>query len=69
MQILHPITNFTVSYVAASEAVQITLGGKQAFATGGQITIASGLTTAAGGILEGNAVFTISKGGKSIAAS
>ncbi len=63
---LHPIKNFTVSYVAASDAIEIKLGGKQTFPTGGQITVVSGLTTAAGGTLSGPAVFTISKGGKSI---
>ena len=67
--ILHPITNFTVSYLAASDAVEITLGAKETFPTGGQITVLGGLTTAAGGTLTGPAVFTISKGGKSIGPS
>jgi hypothetical protein len=65
-KILHPITNFTVSYVAASDAVEITLGAAETFPSGGQITVKSGLTTASGGMLTGNAVFGISKGGKSI---
>ena len=64
--ILQPITNFTVSYLAASDAVEITLGANETFPTGGQLTVLGGVTTAAGGTLTGNAVFTISKGGKSI---
>lgn len=64
--ILHPITNFSVTYLAASDAVQIKLGSRQAFATGGQVTILSGLTTALGGQLTGPAVFNIAKGGKSV---
>ena len=58
-----------VSYVAASDAVEITLGAKETFPTGGQLTVLGGLTTASGGTLSGNAVFTISKGGKSIGPS
>jgi MBG domain (YGX type)/Bacterial Ig-like domain (group 3)/MBG domain len=61
-----PITNFTVSYLAASDAVEITLGSAQTFPSGGQMTVSGGLTTASGGTLSGAAVFTISKGGKSI---
>ncbi len=64
--ILHPITKFTVSYLAASDAVEITLGAKETFPAGGQITILSGLTTRSGTTLSGTAVFTIAKGGKSI---
>ena len=64
--ILHPITKFTVSYVAASDAVEVKLGATETFPTGGQLTVLGGLTTAAGGTLTGPAVFTISKGGKSI---
>ena len=63
---MHPITKFTVSYLAASDAVEIALGAKETFPTGGQITVLGGLTTASGGMLSGTAVFTISKGGKSI---
>ena len=69
VQILHPITKFTVSYVAASDAVEITFGANETFPTGGQLTVLSGLTTASGGTLSGNAVFTISKGGKSVVLS
>jgi RHS repeat-associated protein len=69
VQILHPITKFTVSYVAASKAVEITFGASETFLTGGQLTVLSGLATASGGTLSGNAVFTIAKGGKSIVAS
>ena len=64
--ILHPITKFTVSYVAASDAVEIKLGATETFPTGGRLTVLGGETTAAGGTLSGPAVFTISKGGKSI---
>ena len=62
--ILHPITKFTVSYLAASDAVEITLGANASFPTGGQITVSAGLTTASGGTLSGAAVFTVAKGGK-----
>ncbi len=61
--ILHSIANVAVSYLAASDAVQLTLGSKQTFPTGGQITVLPGLTTASGGTLTGPAVFTIAKGG------
>ena len=64
--ISQPITNFTVSYLAASDEVEIMLGATETFPTGGQLTVLGGATTAAGGTLTGNAVFTISKGGKSI---
>ena len=67
--ILHPIKNFTVSYVAASDAIQIKLGATETFPTGGQITVLGGLTTASGSTLSGPAVFTVSKGGKSIGPS
>ena len=64
--ILHAITKFTVSYIPAIDAVEIKLGATETFPTGGQITVLGGLTTAVGGTLTGPAVFTISKGGKSI---
>ena len=63
---LYPVTNFKVSYLAASDAVEINFGTKESFPTGGQITVRSGLTTAFGGSLSGTAVFTISNGGKSV---
>jgi hypothetical protein len=68
-QILHAFTNFTVKYDALSDTVDITLGGKQTFPTGGEITILGGMTTGAGGTLTGNAVYSISKGGKSVSPS
>ena len=68
-QILHPIKNFKISYVAATNAVEIVFGSQQAFPTGGQITVLSGMTTASGSTLTGNANFTISKGGKHISLS
>ena len=64
--ILHPIKNFTVSYVPATDAVEIKLRATETFPTGGQLTVLGGETTAAGGTLTGPAVFTISKGGKRI---
>jgi hypothetical protein len=67
--ILHPIKKFTVSYVAASDAIAIKLGATETFPTGGQLTVLDGETTAAGGTLTGPAMFTISKGGKSITPS
>jgi hypothetical protein len=67
--ILHPIANFAVTYDAASNAVDITLGGNQTFPTGGQLTVLNGLTTASGGTLTGNAVLIIAKGGKSVSPS
>ena len=67
---LHPITNFTVSYTAASDSVTLTLAGKQAFPTGGQLTVlggsSGGIRGPSGAPLGGNTVFTISKGGKKI---
>ncbi len=66
---LKPLAKFRVSYLAASGAVEITVGSMQTFPTGGQITVLGGLTTATGGTLSGPAVFTISKGGKSIGPS
>ena len=47
--ILHPITSFAVTYVAASDSVDIVLRAKETFPTGGQLTVLSGVTTAAGG--------------------
>ena len=65
----HPIMKLSVSYLAASDAVEIMIGGNETFPTGGQITVSGGLTTAAGGMLSGPAVFTVSSGGKSIGPS
>jgi MBG domain/Bacterial Ig-like domain (group 3)/Right handed beta helix region len=64
--ILHPIANFTVSYAAASDSVNISFPVNETFPTGGQVTVSSGLATASGGTLTGPAVFTIAKGGKHI---
>jgi hypothetical protein len=68
-QILHPITNFKVSYLAASDAVEISFGSTETFPTGGQITVLSGETTASGGTLVGSAEFVIFKAGRSISPS
>ena len=65
--VLEPISNFTVSYLAASDAVEISLGSHETFPSGGQITVLGNLTTVSGGTLTGNAVYTISKGGKGLA--
>ena len=67
--ILHPVTNFTVTYPAASDAVMIAFTGKETFPTGGQLTVLGGLTTASGSTLTGPAVYTISKGAESIGPS
>jgi hypothetical protein len=67
VRILHPISNFTVSYVAASETVEIMLGAVDTFPAGGRITVFGPLTTASGGILTGNAVYTIARSGRSVA--
>ena len=40
--ILRPITNFTVSFTAASDAVMIAFTRKEKFPTGGQITVLGG---------------------------
>src|SRR5262249_16916914 len=39
VKILKPISSFTVSYNATSDSVTLSLVGKQAFATGGQLTV------------------------------
>ncbi len=57
--ILRPLSGFSVSYTAASDSVRLTLAGKPAFATGGQITVLAGVTGASGGELEGTTVFKI----------
>ena len=70
---LRPV-GFTVNYLPSSNVVQL-LTGKQAFTLGGQITlIASGITSTAGGTLDGNgdgiggdnAVYNIAPKGMSI---
>ncbi len=69
-RILSPITNFKVSYTAAGDSVTLTLGSKQTFPTGGQITVvggsSGGITGSGGAALGGSTAFTISKGGKTI---
>ena len=68
--ILHPITGFTVSYVAATDTVNVNLIGKQTFPTGGRLAVVStasgGVTGASGGPISGHTVFAISKNGKAI---
>ncbi len=60
------ITNFTVSYVPASDAVEIAFTATETFPTGGQITVLGGLTTVSSTTLTGNVVYAISKGEKSV---
>ena len=62
VQILKPITNFTVSYI--NDAATIVFAGKEAFKTGGQVRVLGGVTSADGVAVAGIAEFTISKGGK-----
>jgi hypothetical protein len=72
-RILHPITQFTVTYSAANDSVDLTLIGKQTFPTGGQLTIVSGpsggVTGASGAPLSGTTVFAISAKGRTITAT
>ncbi len=65
-RILHPIKNFTVSYVPGSLAVAVELGSTQKFPTGGQITVLADANSAVGGALAGTTEFAVSKGGTSI---
>jgi hypothetical protein len=71
--ILHPFTQFTVSYVAATDTVDLTLLGKPTFPTGGQLTVVNrapgGVEGATGAPLAGTTVFVISKKGKTITPS
>jgi hypothetical protein len=67
-RILHPLSNFTVSYAPSKLAVALNLGSTQTFPTGGQITVLAGVTSGSGTVLEGTTKFTVSKGGKSVAA-
>jgi RHS repeat-associated protein len=71
--ILKPITNFTVSYNASSETVNLTLIGTQAFSTGGKLTVVgtppNGVSGASGAPLAGTTVFAISKKGNAITPS
>jgi hypothetical protein len=70
-RILHPITSFSVVYSESSDSVTLRFAGKQAFRTGGQITVITGppggLTGPSGQALTGNMVFLIAPGGRSIA--
>ncbi len=71
--ILHPITNFRVSYIAATDTVDLTLIGTQTFPTGGRLAIVSnsslGVKGATGAPISGTSVFAISKNGKAITPS
>jgi hypothetical protein len=69
-RVLQPFNNIAVAYDAANDAVTLTLVGKLNFPTGGQITIiggpSGGITGTSGATMANTAVFTVSKGGKSI---
>jgi hypothetical protein len=69
-RILHAITKFTVSYLAASDTVELAFAGKETFPTGGQITVvggsSGGVTGASGVPLAADTVFTIAPGGRKI---
>ena len=71
--ILHPITKFTVSYIPATDSVDLTLIGTQTFPTGGRLTIVNrptgGVESATGALLAGKTVFAISKNGRTITPS
>jgi hypothetical protein len=69
MTILKPITKFTVSYVPATDTVDLNLIGTQAFATGGRLTVESGVAGASGAPVGGTTVFAISKKGNTITPS
>ena len=59
---------FTAAYNAATNAVTLTLAGKQAFAKGGQITVSYGAVTSASGdsLDSSDATFTIAPKGTSV---
>jgi hypothetical protein len=65
---------FSVSYNASNNSVSLLLIGKQAFLKGGQITLMGGISSVAGGLLDGNgdgtggdnAVFNISPNARTI---
>ncbi len=69
-RVLHAITKFTVSYLAASDAVELAFAVKETFPTGGQITVvggsSGGVTGASGAPLAADTVFTIAPGGRKI---
>jgi hypothetical protein len=65
-EIVHPITNFTVSYGPESDTVTITFTRKVTFPTGGQITVLGGVVSASGGQLRGPTQLTIAPDGRRI---
>ena len=68
--ILHPIAGFIVSYITATDTVDVNLIGTQTFPTGGGLTIVStpsrGVTSTSGLPISGKTTFAISKNGKTI---
>jgi hypothetical protein len=67
---VHEKSNSTAwQYDKMGDSVDFMIGGKQTFPTGGEITVLGELTTGTGGALTGNAVYSISKGGKSVSPS
>jgi MBG domain len=69
-RVLHPITGFSVAYSPTTNTVTLIFAGKQAFTTGGQITILSGpsggVTGDTGIALAGTTVFNIAPGGRKL---
>lgn len=64
--VLNPITKLTVSSLATSHELKITLDSAETFSSGGQLTVNGGMTTTTGEFLSGSEVFAISKGGKNL---
>jgi hypothetical protein len=65
-RVLHPITNFTVSYNSTTEISKITFTGKETFPNGGKIALLNGVTAGTDAALAGTTAFKITDGGKSI---
>ena len=70
INMLQPLTGFTVSYNDANESVRLTFTSQQTFKKGGRITILggplNGVTSSSGAFLSGNRTLAISPGGKQI---
>ncbi len=65
VKVLEPITNFTVTYSAATHSVTVNVTG-ETFPKGGELKVLSGVTNGSGSMLTGNTAFTITAGGKAI---
>jgi hypothetical protein len=66
VHVLHPLTNFTVSYNPDGNDVTLDFTKAESFPIGGQITVLSGVTGGSGLSLAGTTVFKITAGGKRI---